>query len=232
MLNVHLSEPEPEKDILVPERRSILLTEDKKSARTKGHVLKRVFFTVPKKTQSLWNFTPFKPNDAIVERWHMFMLFPLGYEVWAFPYRLALGVPSISNQMAITPIDFACDVIFLLDMLVTLATSIPNPPGAERPITTFTAISRNYFRKIFPYQILPAFPFWVATFVATNHLQEPNQCGKSSSAVALYLNWSCVLKTLDWNIYFWWISAAVRVIPRLARLIIDFKAMESNLVRT
>ena len=29
------------------------------------------------------------------QRWGIFMLLPLSYELWAFPYRLALGVPAI-----------------------------------------------------------------------------------------------------------------------------------------
>jgi hypothetical protein len=62
-----------------------------------------------------WKFTPFESNSAFVQvmicfiilrelcnmvltpwqRWDIFMLLPLSYEMWAFPYRLALGVPAI-----------------------------------------------------------------------------------------------------------------------------------------
>ena len=233
MLAVHLNviDDKQEEAYVNSDKKSILLTDARKAEKQqKRQVLKRVFFNIPKKSQK-FILVPMNPNSLLMQRWRMFMLFPLGYEVWAFPYRLALGVPSLSNQMAITPIDFVSDLLFLFDMLVALGTSVPNPAVGEVPLMTFGSIARNYFRKKFPFEILPSFPFWVATFVATNHLQDPAQCGRISLSLGPYLNWSCVLNTQDWNIYSWWIASVVRVSPRLIRLIVDFKAMESNLVK-
>jgi hypothetical protein len=62
-----------------------------------------------------WRFEPYESNHSFVQvtfsqflllglcavfltlrqRWEIFMLLPLSYEMWAFPYRLALGVPAI-----------------------------------------------------------------------------------------------------------------------------------------
>jgi hypothetical protein len=230
MLSVHLKNFDTDRHDLPSVRRSILVTDERKAERqSKRQVLKRVFFNIPTKGQVLWKITPFTPNNIIIQRWRTFMLFPLGYEVWAFPYRLALGIPSISSQMAITSMDFTFDMFFLMDMIVTLSTTIPNPPGGETPIKTFADIARHFFQKKFVYEVLPSFPFWVATFMATNHLQDPKKCGKVAPS-GLSLNWSCVMSNLDWPIYVWWITSAIRAFPRLLRMITDFKAMESNLV--
>ncbi len=212
-------------------RKTILLSPDRK---LDGHKdlrrLKKVYFNIPKGNKVWWKFEPMDPRSIFVQRWLMFMLFPLGYEVWAFPYRLALGVPSLSTQMQLTLTDFACDMFFLVDMIVSLSTILPKAAGREEAVTSFLGISRHYFRNTFPLQILPAFPFWVATFIVTNHLQEWSVCGRQSDINGLYLNFSCIVENQEWEVAVWWLSSLIRVIPRLLRLITDFKAMESNLV--
>ena len=212
-------------------RKTILLSPDRK---LDGHKdlrrLKKVYFNIPKGDKVWWKFEPMDPRSSFVQRWLMFMLFPLGYEVWAFPYRLALGVPSLSTQMQLTLTDFACDMFFLMDMIVSLSTILPKAPGREEAVTSFLGISRHYFRNTFPVQILPSFPFWVATFIVTNHLQEWSVCGRQSDINGLYLNFSCIVENQEWEVAVWWLSSLIRVIPRLVRLILDFKAMESNLV--
>lgn len=212
-------------------RKTILLSPDRK---LDGHKdlrkLKKVYFNIPKGNKDWWRFESMDPRSIFVQRWLMFMLFPLGYEVWAFPYRLALGVPSLSTQMQLTVTDFVCDMFFLMDMVVSLCTLLPKAPGREEPVTSFLGISRHYFRHTFPLQVLPSFPFWVATFLVTNHLQDYAICGLVSPSSDLYLNWSCIIQNQDWEVIFWWLTSFIRVLPRLVRLIVDFKAMESNLV--
>jgi hypothetical protein len=192
--------------------------------------LKKVYFNIPKATKDWWKMEPFDSRSSFVQRWSMFMLFPLAYEVWAFPYRLALGVPSLSSQMQLTITDFGCDMLFLVDMIISLSTVLPKAPGREEPITTFLGISRHYFRYTFPLQLLPCFPYWVTTFIVTNHLQDRNVCGRFSGKLNDYLSWSCIMQDHQWEVYLWWISSFLRVLPRMTRMIVDFKAMESNLV--
>ncbi len=192
---------------------------------------KKVYFNIPKEDKKWWKFEPMDPRSSFIQGWLMFMLFPLGYEVWAFPYRLALGVPSLSTQMQLTLADFACDMIFCLDMVVSLSTILPKAPGRDEAVTSFLGISRHYFRNTFPIQILPSFPFWISTFIVTNHLQEWSVCGRKSELNGLYLNFSCIVENQEWEVVLWWLTSLIRVLPRLVRLVLDFKAMESNLVR-
>jgi hypothetical protein len=210
---------------------SILLTKEKREELQSRHkVLKKVFFNIPKSSTQEWKFKPIDPNNPLLLRWNMFMLLPLGYEVWAFPYRLALGVPSLSSQMATTTIDFLIDVIFTIDMVLTLSTIVPKSPGREKSIVTFEGIAENYFQNTFLLHFFPAFPYWVVTFIATNYLQDPRTCGRISSSGAVHVLWSCVSKNRDWPIWLWWLGSALRLMPRLLRLLNDFATIESNLV--
>ena len=214
-----------------PAKKTILLSADRN---LDGHKdlrrLKKVYFNIPKGNKDWWRFEPMEPRSIFVRRWLIFMLFPLGYEVWAFPYRLALGVPSLSTQMQLTVTDFVCDICFFMDMIVSMSTLLPKAPGREEPITSFLGISRHYFKNTFPSQLLPSFPFWVATFLVTDHLQEWSVCGRASATINLYLNWSCIIQNQEWEVILWWLTSFIRVLPRLVRLIVDFKAMENNLV--
>jgi hypothetical protein len=225
-----------EKDTVQIERKSILIKEDRESAdaavQVKKKTLKRVYFLLNEKARPWWEIDPWDPYHSFIQRWNMFMLLPLGYEAWAFPYRLALGVPSISSQMQLTPLDFAFDMIFLFDVIVSLSTSLPKGPGRAEAVTTFLGIARHFFHNIFPYYVLPAFPYWVATFFLVNHLQDPGQCGVNDKSGFVTVTWSCVLQTLTWQVYIWWATSFVRFLPRMIRLVHDFKVLESNMVRS
>ena len=222
-----------DKDAVSNERKSILIKEDRKNDVQHAHkkILKRVYFRLNEKSRPWWKFDPWDPYNSFVQRWNMFMLLPLGYEVWAFPYRLALGVPSISSQMQLTPLDFTFDMIFLCDVVMSLSTSLPKGPGRDEAVTTFLGIARHFFKNIFPFYLLPAFPYWVATFFLVNHLQDPGQCGIYDKSGAVSVTWSCILNTLDWQVYLWWATSFVRFFPRMIRLVNDFKVLESNMVR-
>ena len=209
----------------------ILLTEERKAEIEVGRkLLKRVFFNIPKKKSQKKKFKPIEANNPWLVQWNMFMLLPLGFEVWAFPYRLALGVPTLSNQMAITSLDFVVDMLLIADMLIALSTVIPRDVGRDTKISNFSGIATYYFQNVFMVQIFPAFPFWVVTFVSTNYLQDLGQCGRMSSSGTKYLLWSCIVKFRGWPLYVWWLASAIRMLPRGVRLLNDFKSMESNLV--
>jgi hypothetical protein len=217
----------PEPDEFIVNRKGILKMGEKKFDQKR--ILKKVFFHIPQKSKGWSTYKPLEPYHPFVQKWRMFMLVPLGFEVWAFPYRLALGVPSVSSQMQLTPIDFLMDMLFLADMVVNLFTKIPKAPGRENAIATFQGVARHYFRNTFPFQILLPFPYWVTTFILTNHLQDPTVCGRETlSGVAM--TWSCVLNTLDWQVYIWWATTFLRFLPRMMRLIHDFTVLESNMV--
>jgi hypothetical protein len=224
--------PKPEAKVVTQRTiHSILLTKERREElQSRRKVLKKVFFSIPKSSTQEWNYKPIDQNNPLLLRWNMFMLLPLGYEVWAFPYRLALGVPSLSSQMATTTIDFIIDVVFTIDMVLMLSTIVPKSPGREKSVVTFEGIAENYFRSTFQTQFLPAFPYWVVTFIATNYLQDTRICGRISSSGAVHVLWSCVIKNRDWPIWLWWLGSALRLMPRLKRLLNDFATMESNLV--
>ena len=224
--------PKVDENLPQNERKSILVNGDRKAEalNARKKTLKRVYFRLDEKAKSWYQFEPWDPYHSFIQRWHMFMLLPLGYEVWAFPYRLALGVPSVSSQMQVTPLDFLFDMIFLVDVLISLTTALPKGQDKEQSGSTFLGIARHYFKNTFPFYVLPAFPYWVTTFFLVNHLQESTQCGRYDKAGEPSVTWSCVLKTLDWQVYIWWISSFVRFLPRMTRLVIDFKVLESNMV--
>ena len=211
-------------------RGSILSTPAKRSERENSRStrkrIQKVFFRLPNNRRPWWKFEPFDSRDRFVQRWNLFMLLPLAVEVWIFPYRLALGVPSISSEMQLVLIEFAVDVLSLLDMWISLCTIVPIGPGQDRPLETFQEISKNYFRTAFLWQIVPIFPYWVALFFATNQVQSNCQVPSDLSKIS----WACVMDDPSDQMHMWWVTSAGRVVPRLWRLIRDFKMMESNLV--
>ena len=212
------------------EKNSILITPEKRAerenSRSQRRRIQKVFFQLPKTGKPWWKFEPFDSRDRFIQRWNLFMLMPLAVEVWIFPYRLALGVPSISSEMQLIVVEFAVDMLFLFDMLISLCTVVPVGPGRDRPLTTFRDISRQYFRTTFMCQIVPVFPYWVALFFATNQVQSTCRVASDLSKIS----WACVMVDQSDEMHMWWLTSAGRVIPRLWRLVRDFKAMESNLV--
>ena len=211
-------------------RGSILSTPAKRAERENSRSnrkrFQKVFFRLPNNGRPWWKFEPFDSRDRFVQRWNLFMLLPLAVEVWIFPYRLALGVPSISSEMQLVLVEFAVDVLSLIDMWISLCTIVPIGPGRDRPLETFQEISKNYFRTTFLWQIVPIFPYWVALFFATNQVQSNCQVPSDLSKIS----WTCVMDDPSDQMHMWWATSAGRVIPRLWRLIRDFKMMESNLV--
>ena len=101
------------------------------------------------------------------------MLLPLSYEMWAFPYRLALGVPAIrsisawplnrsscschgamlmtclnSSEMQLTITDFMFDSIFLIDMMVS-------------PFFAFRSTDRRWFHR-FRFSNFQVMNLWIS----------------------------------------------------------------------
>ncbi len=96
--------------------RTILITPQRRYEREKQHSLHkkkrhRVHFFMPK-SKSIFSLHIVEPTNIVVKRWLGFMVFPLVYEVWAFPYRLSLSEPSMSSRT------FVMDVIIDFIMLV------------------------------------------------------------------------------------------------------------------
>ena len=75
------------------------------------------------------------------------MLLPLCYELWAFPYRLALGAPSTDSKICAADAFFDC--LFLLDIFVALCTALPPAHPGDPAITSFSSIARRYFSVTF-----------------------------------------------------------------------------------
>jgi hypothetical protein len=91
--------------------------------------------------------------------WLNIMALPLSYEVWAFPYRLALGYPTLNPHESYSTFqsDALCDAAFALDILVSFDAPIP---ASERD-EFLTTLERHYLRATF--QVLPSAASWVAT---------------------------------------------------------------------
>eukprot|EP00961_Rhodomonas_salina_P038658 519384-Rhodomonas_salina.1 len=84
----------------------------KDSARTKvGKRTKRVHFMLPKPRSSSI-LRPLHPDSKLVHHWANAMVFPLSYEIWAFPFRLAFGIPKFN---AVMQTDILFDFAFFVD---------------------------------------------------------------------------------------------------------------------
>ena len=142
----------PEHSILLtPARRSLRANQKGRGQRQR---LRKVHFQLPKTTQKRMSVRSLNPNMKFVQRWLKFMVLPLAYEMWAFPYRLALGFPTTSAHDSSSTLytDAACDALFALDMLISLTTALALP-GRDDYVTSFAEISRHYFRRVFPVQV-------------------------------------------------------------------------------
>ena len=228
--------------------------DDRKKSRTK---LKKVHFLLPKvlaaKKVSFWK--PYDPKLPLIRRWMIVMLLPLSYEIWAFPYRLALGFPSIKSKICLA--DLMCDSFFVADIYFALCTLIPRRLGQKDAITNFTGILLHYLAKTFPLELLPSIAYWVMTIICVSHLHgicpddhdpgldeldfaEGDSDGARRSVVTpvavgngtgtKYLYWQCVVLHHGWPIWVWWGFTVPRFVPRLYRLMAYFKSMESDLV--
>ena len=155
--------------------RSILMTPAKKAERAdkqlKTKRLRKVHFNLPKVNSSRRVIAQaLDPRSPTVRRWQSIMLLPLSYELWVFPYRLALGAPSTASK--IFAADLACDSLFLLDILVALCTAIPPAHPGDPAITSFSGIARRYFSVTFPTQFLPCTLYWVTTPICAYYLAQ------------------------------------------------------------
>jgi hypothetical protein len=240
--------------------RSILITPQEKAdlaeRRTKSKRLRKVHFNLPKTNGSRRVVAQaLDPKSPTVRRWQSIMLLPLCYELWAFPYRLALGAPSTAST--IFAADLACDSLFILDIFVALCTALPPAQPGEAPVTSFFGIARHYFAVNFPAEFLPCALYWVATPICAHYLAQlcpdptpdtghtrRTYAGKSpwegyasvpgsgNHTPAAASGWECVVSSSrQWPVWAWWLATIPRILPRAIRLRYYFKAMESDLVR-
>ncbi len=221
--------------------------------------LKKVHFLLPKvaaaKEVSFWK--PYDPKFPLIRRWMIVMLLPLSYEIWAFPYRLALGFPSIRSRICLA--DLLCDGFFVADIFFALSTLIPSKLGQQDAITKFSDLGLHYLTKTFPLELLPSIVYWVATIICVSYLHgicpedhdprpddldsladtdvvaigagggaAPIDGGNSTSVKYLY--WRCVVQHQGWPLWVWWALTVPRFVPRFNRLMAYFKSMESDLV--
>jgi hypothetical protein len=231
--------------------KSILLTPAKKAERAEKKLktkrLRKVHFNLPKANISGRNIAQaLDPRSPTIRRWQSIMLFPLSYELWAFPYRLALGSPSMQSKICAS--DLTCDAFFLIDILVALCTAIPSKQPGDAPITSFPGIARHYFTRTFPAHFLPCTLYWVATPICAYYLAQlcpdpaparrsgrtPWDAAHDSNPAASGgpgASWRCVVENSGrWPVLVWWLSTIPRIVPRALRLKSYFKAMESDLV--
>ena len=187
---------------------------------TGKRVPKKVHFVLPKASNAKRSLRSLDPNMAFVRQWLNIMILPLSYEMWAFPYRLALGVPSTSSALCYA--DASCDGLFFLDMIVSLATALPATPGKDE-VTSFQGIAAHYFSRTFPSQILPCCAYWIITPICARSID--GLCAGASAG-----SFECVIGSVSWGVWLWWGAALLRLVPRFLRLRAHFKAMESNLV--
>jgi len=211
-----------------PKLKSILVTEEKRAQYdVKRKRLQKVYFHLPQKNKKWWKFSPFESRSMFIARWRIFMLLPLSIEMWLFPYKLSLGVPSIRSEMQINLVEFVVDFLCIVDMLFSLCTVIPSNNVNEPPVKTFTNIARVYFRSKFMYEVLPVYPYWIGLFLATNQVQD--NCGTD---IINEIDLSCNLMSTTQNIQIWWGLSGLRLLPRFYRLLRDFKEIENNLEMT
>ena len=222
--------------------KSILSSAQKKSSKemSKNQLsarrrLKKVHFFLPKTAKGRRSMQSLDPNMIFVRRWLQFMTIPLAYELWAFPYRLALGFPSTTSNMFYA--DACCDALFALDMAIGLITAIPATPGSEE-VTSFTGIASNYFSKTFPAQVLPCCLYWFVTPWCTEYFQSicsgpiSDDGAEAQASVTPSNEWfQCIIEHFGTQLWVWWASTVPRVVPRFLRLKAQFKGLESNLVR-
>ena len=224
----------PESSILLTPAKRALRADLRSKGRLKRQRLKKVHFQLPKGSQRRTSVRSLNPNMQLVQRWLKFMVLPLSYEVWAFPYRLALGYPTMDPRDPYTTLlaDALCDAAFAVDMAVSLVTAVALP-GRDEHVTSFAEISRHYFRTAFPTQVLPSVLFWIATSICASAFAAvcPEEVGAAGATAGAGADrFRCVVASQHWSLWVWWASTVPRMVPRFLRLRSYFKAMERNLV--
>ena len=210
--------------------KSILITASRRAERAQIKVRKRlhkVYFKLPKTGRKWWSFKPFDPRSTFVSRWKIWMLIPLCLEFWMLPFRISLTIPSSQSGMQIIFIELFVDIMCLADIIVQFCTIIPARHPKEERITTFLGIARHVFRTSYLLEILPAFPYWITFVAAKNQVQ--HQCAIHGNPYLV--SWGCFVNDWAIELVWWWILSGVRALPRILRLLRDFHAIESNLVR-
>ena len=208
----------------------ILITSEKRAERSKARrKARKVIFQEIKDEEGQIIFRIREWNDPAIQLWHKIMVFPLTYEIWSFPFRLALCVPSTRSILWIS--DLTCDSFFWFDIFVTLSTSVSQGSEQEESDASFRGILKKFLTRKFPCELLPSFAYLVATPICENLM--PEAClqftvarAKQTSNDAEALLKSC-LKA--WPVWVWWVSTLARLVPRMHRLLQYFTAMETNL---
>ena len=209
--------------LVIADRRPSLAAQQSKNF--KKPRLKKVHFLLPKASSSKRKVRSLDSNSTFVQQWLNIMIFPLSYEMWAFPYRLALGVPSTTSALCYADASFDC--FFLVDMFISLITALPPIPGREE-VVSFPGIAAHYFSRVFPYQILPCCVYWILTPICASNFE--GLCAGPQVAAG-ESSFECLIGSFSWGLWLWWGASVLRVVPRLLRLLALFKHMESNLVR-
>ena len=145
-------------------RHTILVTPERKLQKLKSSQIKRkirkVHFRLPKSKNDK-RLHILEPGSAFLEKWLRFMMLPLAYELWAFPFRLAFCDPR-SSEILIC--DLVCDIIFFFDAMVRLNTAIPAEtyPGQTEAITEWSGVAEMYVRHSLLPDLLPIVMYWVS----------------------------------------------------------------------
>jgi hypothetical protein len=176
------------------------------------------------------------------------MVLPLSYELWAFPYRLALCFPSVASGIWYS--DLVCDSLFWLDAFLALRTIVPATSVDQgEPITSLAKIAVHYFTQRFPYELFPTFLYLAASPICASYL--PSTCEGSvgpfptnatspprkfmPGVVRDEYNVEAPGNLISrgcfdlWPFWVWWASTLFRLFPRALRLSRYFKEMKVNL---
>lgn len=95
----------------------------------------------------------FRPNTLWMSLWQMLVLGLLLYSFVIVPYTTAF----VDGETMWDQVDIAVDVLFLLDILVTLNTALPGPQ--KTLITSRPVIFKSYLRGLLIPDIFSIFPF-------------------------------------------------------------------------
>ena len=205
--------------------KTILITAEKRIERSKRRRKHRkVYFQDTEQNGGISLFRVRHWNDPTIQLWYKTMVFPLTYELWSFPFRLALCFPSTCSILWYT--DLTCDSFFWFDIVVCLHTSIPPVSEHEEPIVTFGSISKRFLIQKLPLELVPSFAYLIATPICASLM--PAACLQiaASDTEGEALLGTCLS---GWPVWVWWASTLGRIIPRMNRLSQYFKAMETNL---
>jgi hypothetical protein len=132
------------------------------------------------------------------------------FELWAFPFRLALCDLELRQAMSVYSLDVACDIWFVCDMLVGLVVAIPlgTYSAQQESAKSFRSVAKLYFRHELGWQIAPIMLYQITTQVLLA------QQGKA---------------TAGGQTHWIWCSAAVpRMVQRLRRFFKYFAGIAIN----